>query len=651
MEVFYGVFTADWEQRRAALLHELSHRPRPTTEEEERRRRAVANTTQPVAGKGLSLRQYPGGANAGWESPTGTSASERPMAVRFSKLAAGGQPAVVKVASFGGGGRLKAMLNYISRQGAIGVETEGGQALYGSPQHAALARDWGPVLKNRSASRDIGTFEIRIQTEERRGMEELVRRLLMQALGDRSFAFAIAKEANGQVSIDGVTVLRSRSGERLSGDDKASEIVQRRLGEGRPANAVRFWFTGYGNGTDYGSRHVRALVRRFPGEVWNEDGRLIGGLASAGELVQREWRGQLHSRKSRDVMHLVLSARPGTDSSAFEKAGRAFLAAQFAGHRYAFSVHEPLSDPREESSGGRRPHVHLHAIVSMRSDSGDRITTTISMFRQWRSLMADKAQAYGIDMELTDRRDRASAPAYSRRSVRPTLTAGRTLHVGTSEAATLRYNDKRRDTVVFAGKSVEYRFAALRAWQGIELSLAGDGRRWVQEQIGRLMSYGPSHRRSGAERVDADRPRARQGSLHPKKVEVERAIRPVDHTDSRSVADAAREYRELRRALNDLLELRRKTVGRRNDRSAGEGNMDLRRSLQQASRGRQPDAKEAEQTLARHEAETSPDQDHRVLPQRTASRGGERAKQHRDGKSHHTRSKLGRETTQDDRET
>ncbi|MFN7027466.1 MAG: hypothetical protein ACK4QP_23650 [Pseudorhizobium sp.] len=574
------------------------------------------------------------------------------MAVRFSSLAAGGQPAVVKVASFGGGGRLNAMLSYISRQGAIGVETEEGQALYGSPQHAALSRDWGPVLKNRSASRDIGTFELRIQTEERRSTEEWVRRLLMQALGDRSFAFGIAGEANGQVSIEGVTALRSRSGERLTGDDKASEIIQRRLAEGRPANAVTFRFTGYGNGTEYGSRHVRALVRRYPGEVWNEEGRLIGGLACAGELVQREWRGQLHSRKSRDVMHLVLSARAGTDSSAFEKAGRAFLAAQFAGHRYAFSVHEPRSDPKGESSGGRRPHVHLHAIVSLRSDNGDRITTTISMFRQWRILMADKARAYGIDMEMTDRRDRASAPAYSRRSVRPARTAGRTLHVGTSEAANLRYHDKRRDTVVFAGKSVEHRFAALRAWQRIEPLLAGDGRRWVQEQIGRLMSSGPSNRRSGAERVDADPPRARQGSPRAREVEVERAVRPVDHADSRSVADAAREYLELRRALNDLLGRRRMTVDRRDDRSAGEGNFDLRPSLQQASRDRQPaDVKEAAQARGRHEAGAPPDQAHRVPPQRHASRGGERAKMHRDGEPPHTRSTLGRETNQDDRES
>lgn len=630
MEVFYGVFTADWEQRRAALLHELSHRARPTPIEEEGRRRAFANATQSVARKSSSLRQHPAGANPEWESRIGTSASERPMAVRFASLAAGGQPAVVKVASFGGGGRLRAMLNYISRQGAIGVETEGGQSLYGSSQHAALASEWGSVLKKRTVSRDIGTFEICIQPEERRGTEEWVRRLVMQALGERSFAFGIAKEADGQVKIDGVTVLRSRSGERLTGDDKASEIIQRRLDEGRPADAVKFRFTGYGNGTDYGSRHVRALVRRYPGEVWNEDGRLIGGPASAGELVQREWRGQLHSRKS-----------------------RAFLAAQFAGHRYAFSVHEPRSDPKEESSGGRRPHVHLHAIISLRSDSGDRIVTTIAMFRQWRSLMADKARAYGIDMEMTDRRDRASAPAYSRRSVRPAETAGRTLDVGTSEAANLRYNDKQRDIVVIASKSVEHRFAALRAWQRIELLTAKDGRKWVQEQIERLTSLGPSDRGSGVERLDEDRRRQPQGSPHAKEVEEERAVRPVDQTDSRSVADAAREYLELQGELNGLLERRRKTVERRNDRSAGEGNLDLRPPLQQqASGGRQPpDVKEAEQARERHEAGAAAGKDHQMLAQHHAGRGGERAKMHRDRDPLHTRSAVGRETTEYDRES
>ena len=97
---------------------------------------------------------------------------------------------------------------------------------------------------------------------------------------------------------------------------------------------------------------------------------------NAGDLVQKEWRGDLHSRKGRDVMHLIMSARAGTDVEAFEGAARDFLAEQFAGHRYVFAMHDPANDPKEEGEGGKRPHVHAHAIITMRSESGDRIETT-----------------------------------------------------------------------------------------------------------------------------------------------------------------------------------------------------------------------------------------------------------------------------------
>ncbi|MFN7102092.1 MAG: hypothetical protein ACK4N1_05660 [Pseudorhizobium sp.] len=551
------------------------------------------------------------------------------MAVRFSALALGGQPAVVKVASFGGGRRLKAMLNYISRHGAIGVENEQGQAVRGSSQLATLAGEWGSVLKNRSASRDIATFELSIQTAEG-SKQEWVQRLLKQALGDRSFAFGFIESPTGQGSIRGVTVLRSKSGERLTGDKKAADIIQRRLSEVRPADAAVFRFIGYGNGTDYGSRHLQTLVQRHQGKVWNEDGRLIGDVATARLLVQREWRGQLHSRKSRDVMHLVLSARAGTDAIAFERAGRAFLAAQFPGHRYASCLHDPSSDPKEELSGGRRPHVHLHAIVSLRSDSGDRITTTISVFRQWRILMADKARAHGIEMEMTDRRERASAAAYSRRSVRPVQTNGRTRHVGNSEAAELRYNNKRNDRVgaVSARQSMEYRFAALRAWQRIEPQLVGDGRRWVQEQVGRLMRSDPSDRGFDARRRDPGLWRTPGSSDCANRGAADRAVRPEGRARLGSVADAAREHLELRRELNDLLEYRRILSDERDARGAGEGKRDLRPSLaRQEKSARQPlKGKALKKAPERPAAAARPLQDNQMFPQRDGHRGGDGSK-------------------------
>ena len=131
----------------------------------------------------------------------------------------------------------------------------------------------------------------------------------------------------------------------------------------------------------------------------------------------------MHSRKGRDVMHLIVSARAGTDLAALPGAVREFLGEQFAGHRYVFAVHDPSDDPKEMAEGGKRPHIHAHAIVTMRSETGERIVTSPQVFREWRALMAEKAREHGIDMELTDRRDQASAPAYTRNQVRPSAIA------------------------------------------------------------------------------------------------------------------------------------------------------------------------------------------------------------------------------------
>src|SRR4029450_7620233 len=116
MEFFLGAFTAEWEQRRAAFLHELSLGRRDSAEEEQRRRRGgmvgIAG-----GGKGAKFAGFNFRRDSLAKIGEGIShrRADRPMRARFAGLASGGQPAVVKMASFGGGARLGAMVNYVSR--------------------------------------------------------------------------------------------------------------------------------------------------------------------------------------------------------------------------------------------------------------------------------------------------------------------------------------------------------------------------------------------------------------------------------------------------------------------------------------------------------------------------------------------------------
>ncbi len=472
MEFFPGAFETEWERRRAMLLHEMQLGRLDSGDWDEPKRGGVARPLAEGA-RGSEQARRRGGSQPR-QSGEGVGSSGRPMRMRFAALARGSQPVVVKLASYGGGARAGAMMSYTSRGGALAVENERGERVGGKGALAEQRAEWEHLLDNRAASRDLAVFQVAIDAASLRqdlDQDDQLRDILLSGFGDRRFVYSARERNPGEIQVNGVVVLRSGEGERLTGDRKAAEIVQQRHHDsnaGRDVDA-RFRFRGYGNGVEWGTARVRELVASGGGKVRDESGRLIDDATQAGDLVQKDWRKELHSRKGRDVMHLIVSARAGTDAAPFESAVREFLGKQFAGHRYVFAVHDPALDPKEFAEGGKRPHVHAHAIVTMRSETGDRIVTSPKLFREWRSLMAEKAREQGLDMELTDRRELASAPAYSRNQVRPVSYHDRTEYVGTSEAAHARYQAKRSNEINLAttDRSRQYAARAAEAWNDL----------------------------------------------------------------------------------------------------------------------------------------------------------------------------------------
>ncbi|WP_312407114.1 relaxase/mobilization nuclease domain-containing protein [Rhizobium sp.] len=473
MELFFGAFTTEWEQRRAAMLQDKASGRGALDELEKRLKRA--EQLGGSGGGGGQGRPFRLGIGRGLKSASAAMAlpggSGRSMEARLTDVAKGSQPAVVKMASYGGGARLGAMLNYVSRSGEVKVETENGEILRGRDELSRVREDWDHLFQNRTESRDIGGFVVEIQAgSSGHDGHERIREILNSGFDDRRYAYAIEARPDGSAQISGLVVLRSGKGERLTADAKASEIVQSRYGASMVGGetSATFTFTGHGNGVEYGASRLRDLVEDRS-DVRDEKGRVISTEAEAGDLVQKEWRREMHSRKGRDLMHVIMSARAGTNATQFEGAVREFLAQQFASHRYVFAMHDPEHDPKEAADGGRRPHVHAHAIVTMRSEAGDRIETTPAVFRQWRVVMAEKAREHGIAMEMTDRREFATAPAFTRNQVRAVSLGGRTEHVGTSAPAQARYSAKRRErrTVASSERSLAYTKMAQGAWEKI----------------------------------------------------------------------------------------------------------------------------------------------------------------------------------------
>ncbi len=228
----------------------------------------------------------------------------------------------------------------------------------------------------------------------------------------------------------------------------------------------------------------------------------------------------------------------------------------------------------------------------MKSDSGDRIETTPAVFREWRSVMAEKAREHGIEMEMTDRREFAAPPAFTRNQVRPVSREGRTEHVGTSEAAQARYDAKRggRRMVATSDRSRQYIIKAHESWQ--KVALAGGDRQVVvyAEQHGEYLGSGlsPTQTETSGTVIRGDfvsnfrtnlatlqemvlegqelREMSRaEFETYEKKVEtalfkLERSVSADDRADFDEIAGLARDFVNQKRELVDLYEQRKEAL-------------------------------------------------------------------------------------------
>ena len=113
--------------------------------------------------------------------------------------------------------------------------------------------------------------------------------------------------------------------------------------------------------------------------------------------------------KRRDVMHLILSSRAGTDTTAFRNGVHEFLNDRFAGHDYLVAIHGPddLEDKRTE-------HVHAHVLLRM-GGYERRISTTPAILNEWRHDYAEALTAAGIPTVATRRQDLTAARSFEHR--------------------------------------------------------------------------------------------------------------------------------------------------------------------------------------------------------------------------------------------
>ncbi|OLP62709.1 hypothetical protein BJF93_00975 [Xaviernesmea oryzae] len=377
-------------------------------------------------------------------------------------IASGSQPAVVKLVSFAtGSARVGKLLAYQSRGGELPIETDSGEVIEGKDWIKEVANAWAEV-DGRKPSRDVLRLTITGPVAV-----DAVGEALKEALPGHRIAWSLADDEH----IPRIELVISAARRRQPGEGRAGRIfdnrkslrelddrLKRTLGTG-----VVIQLHAFDHGVEGVARSLRQLNRTSQSIVtvigldkagaFGADRR----LPSENDAVLEEakaWKRDLRSQERRDVAHIVLSAKPGTPKDAFVGAARAMLAREFADHRYLFALHED------------RKHLHIHAVVKMRAESGQRLHPKIEDLRRWRVVLAAEARERNIPMDAVSRFERANPPGFKMKDIRR-LERGEA-----SESVTRRVEAVRDQAVHIPSRpeGVRHAMAAAAAWTGVGAS-------------------------------------------------------------------------------------------------------------------------------------------------------------------------------------
>ncbi len=337
---------------------------------------------------------------------------------RARLLAAGYQPAIVKVVSYASGAaRATATGQYVLRDD-IALETHDGRMLADRAAVADEIHAWSAGFSKRAESQDVGTVRLTLSdiADNPEG-REIFDRAIATAFKGHRYAYRLDKtpdralEARVVVALAGASKERFRSRRDESGTggrghrqfDRASEAkITDRIAAATvvPTDRIGVALAATGHHRDAVVFQLNRLVAK--GAAIDDRGRALDKATDI-RSVAREWGPSLRSQSTRDTMHLILSAKTGTDVEALRRAARALLHNRFADHRFMFGVHTD-----KEADG----HIHAHAVITVKSESGQKLHPSRDTFRAWSQAYAEHAQAEGLKIVSTGARERASSQSY-----------------------------------------------------------------------------------------------------------------------------------------------------------------------------------------------------------------------------------------------
>lgn len=340
---------------------------------------------------------------------------------RARRLAAGYQPAVVKVISYAhGAARATATGQYVQRED-VALETHDGRILADREAVADEIKEWSKAFETRKESQDVVAIRLRLHgVRDTPAGRETLEVAIASGFGGHRHAFRLEPTSDGEldarlvVAMAGAAKERFRvreeqigsepdgfSQKRLDGRSEAAIKARIEVATGHPQHAMSVEPGASRHGRDGVAYQLRQHLSRY-GELVDDRGQSISDAPGA-RGTARDWGPSLRSQAPRDTMHLMISAKAGTDVAALTDAVREFLHDRFADHKFMFGIHTD-----KEAEG----HIHAHAVITVKNEAGQKIHPNKDDFRTWREVYAEHARAQGLRIVATSALERASSQSY-----------------------------------------------------------------------------------------------------------------------------------------------------------------------------------------------------------------------------------------------
>jgi hypothetical protein len=380
-------------------------------------------------------------------------------------IAAGAQPAVFKVISTAGSkGAAGALLEYLGtrpdedgKKHDIEVFTSSGLSVETREQRQALLEEWQEDF--REPFQNTNFIEVDVELSGDPGRDEL-HDALNAAFGSKPFVYARAGSA---VRVYAYTDMKAaalaKALQKVDHENGRGGVLQR-ADDGITARLKDAGVAGKAEikaavSTERGGQYfLQKFIRANAGVIKSDGDELSAGQRAdkAAQALYASWKADFKTVEPRNVYHVVFSARASTDARALLRAAENVLAEKIPDHKWAIAHHPETG------------HVHVHAMILARSESGRPLHFSKGDLYDWRAAYAEKAREEGIAMVATSRMDFAASRPFNMRQAGAYERSKRDTRYTVSPTIAERVEAKRQ--AVFEAKTITaYGVGISRGWQ------------------------------------------------------------------------------------------------------------------------------------------------------------------------------------------